>query len=335
MTARLRIGLLGGVPPSLGGGGLEFQIANTGAALERLGHVVVRVERHDTARGFDLLHAFGAEPSVWHLLSHWTRNPAPLVLTPVIVVSPGREERLLRLSARVPALTTGRMKRELIQRADAVIAGTEYERDLVTSAFGAEPSRVRVLGNGADPPADVAPPPAGVPAAGTYALLLGAVSERKRQVETVEALAGAVPVVVAGGFVGHERERAHWERCVSDTGAVWLDHVADRAVVAGLVRGARALVHLSQAEVQSLAVLEALAAATPVVLSDIPSHRELAAAYPGFVRIAAGPADVPRAVAELDGPPGQPPAVPTWADVASKLTDLYGSLVTSNQKDPP
>lgn len=335
MTEGLRIGLLGGVPPSLGGGGLELQIAHTGAALDRLGHEVVRVERHDAPRSFDLLHAFGAEPSVWHLLSHWTRNPAPLVLTPVVVVSPGREERLLRLSARVPALTTGRMKRDLVRRADAVVAGTQYERDLLISAFGAEQSRVRVIGNGADPPADAAPLPEGVPAAGTYALLLGTVSERKRQLETVAALAGAVPVVVAGGFAGDERERARWERCVSDSGAVWLGHVADRAAVAALVRGARALVHLSQAEVQSLAVLEALAAETPVVLSAIPSHRELAAAYPGFVRIAAGPADVPRAVAELDGPLGQPPAIPTWGDVAATLTELYGSLVTSNQKDPP
>jgi glycosyltransferase involved in cell wall biosynthesis len=333
--APLRVGVLGGVPPSLGGGGLELQIARTCAALEALGHAVVRVEREDAPEPIDVLHAFGAEPSVWHLLSHWTRNPAPLVLTPVIVVSPGREERLLRISARVPGvLTTGRMKRDLVGRAQALVAGTAYERDLLVSAFGAEPARVHVIGNGAAPEAGDAPLPEGVPADG-YALLLGTVSERKRQAETVAALAGVAPIVVAGGFAGDERARARWERGAREAGAVWLGHVADGAVVAALVRRARALVHLSQAEVQSLAVLEALAAGTPVVLSDIPSHRELAAAHPGFVRIVSGPADVPRAVRELERPGGAPPAIPSWAQVASRLAQLYRSLVTSNQKDPP
>ena len=49
------------------------------------------------------------------------------------------------------------------------------------------------------------------------------------------------------------------------------------------------LVHVSRAEVQSLAVIETLAQGTPVVLSDIPSHRELAAALPGVGPPGGGP----------------------------------------------
>jgi glycosyltransferase involved in cell wall biosynthesis len=105
--------------------------------------------------------------------------------------------------------------------------------------------------------------------------------------------------------------------------------------VAALLRGARVLVHLSQAEVQSLAVLEALAVGTPVVLSDIPSHRELAARHPQFVRIVGGPDAVPGAVEQLRDPVGEAPPIPTWDEIAATLTQLYGSLVTSNQKDPP
>jgi glycosyltransferase involved in cell wall biosynthesis len=342
VSVALRVGFLGGVPAPLGGGGLELQIARTAAALERRGVEVVRLEQEAEPREFDVLHAFGAEPSVWHLLEHWTRNPAPLVLTPVIVVSPGREERLLRLSARLPGLlTTGRMKRRLVARADALIAGSDYERELLISGLGAPAERVSVIGNGAQAPAAARGAPEGgaalpesVPAEG-FVLLLGTVSPRKRQLETVAALAGAGPVVVAGGFAGDAAERARWDRAVAESGAVWLGHVADPAVVAALLRSARALVHLSGAEVQSLAVLEALAAATPVVLSDIPSHRELAAAHPAFVRIVSGPADVPRALAELSGPLGDPPAIPTWDDIAARLVTVYESAATSNQNDPP
>ncbi len=331
----LTVGMLGGVPPSLGGGGLEVQIARTADALQGLGHRVVRLDRETEPHPFDVLHAFGAEPSVWHLLSHWRRGRAPLVLTSVIVVSPGRDERMLRLSARVPGLlTTGRMKRALVERSDAVIAGTAYERELLISGFGARPDQVHVIGNGADPPGAAAPLPERVPAEGGYALLLGAVSPRKRQLETIAALGGSVPVVIAGGFAGDDAARGEWERAVADSGAIWLGHVGDPETVGAIVRAARVLVHLSEAEVQSLAVLEALAAGTPVVLSDIPSHRELAAAHPAHVRIATGPADVPGAVAKLDLPPGPPPPIPTWTDVARELESVY-ELVTSSQKDPP
>jgi glycosyltransferase involved in cell wall biosynthesis len=336
MSRPLRIAVLGGIPPSLGGAGLELQVAGTAAGLERLGHTVVRVEREPEPQPFDVLHAFGSEPSVWHLLSHWTRNPAPLVLTPIVVVSPGREERMLKLSARVPGLlTTGRMKRELVRRAEVLIAGNGYERDLLVSGFGAAAAQVRVLGNGADPPASFGELPERVPAEGGYALLLGGVSPRKRQLETLAALGGSVPVVVAGGFAGDDSDRGPWERAVADSGAIWLGHVGDRAVVAAIVRAARVLIHLSEAEVQSLAVLEALSLGTPVVLSDIPSHRELAEAHPAFVRVVSGPAGVPSAVAELSGPLGDPPRIPTWTDVAEAMVEVYRSLVTSNQNDPP
>ena len=89
------------------------------------------------------------------------------------------------------------------------------------------------------------------------------------------------------------------------------------------------LVHVSRAEVQSLAVIETLAHGTPVVLSDIPSHRELAARYPDWVRLARELEEVPRACASCARarPSGPPPPVPSWDDVAARLEGIYRSLV--------
>jgi glycosyltransferase involved in cell wall biosynthesis len=319
----LTIGFLGRVPPPLGGAGLELQIARTAAALEGLGHRVLAVEAAHHPASFDVLHAFGTEPAVWHHLRHWTRNRAPLVVTAVLVVSPGREELVLRASARLPApMTSGRMKADVLRHADAVIAATEYERRLATR-LGADPLRVAVIGNAADPkPVDDGLPD-GVPD-GPFALMVGAVSPRKRQEEVLGALAGRLPVVVVGGWAGPPSGRAAWERAVRESGAVWLGEIADSGALAALERQALALVHLSAAEVQSLAVLEALAHGTPAVLSDIPSHRELSQAHPGWVRIVRRPEQVPGALDALRArPPEGAPAVPAWADVARALEDLY------------
>ena len=325
MTDPLRIGFLGRIPPALGGAGLELQMERTGAALERRGHTVTHMEAAEAGTEVDVLHAFGSEPGVWHQLRHRTRNRVPLVVTSVVVVSPGIQERALRLAARLPGvLTSTRMRAEVLREAAAVIAGSEYERRLVRQ-LGAPADRVEVVGNGADRtrPGDL-PPGLAEP----YALMVGTVSQRKRQADVVRALAGRLQVVVTGGYGGPPEGLAAWQRAVEETGARWLDHVEDPATVAALQRNAVATVHLSQAEVQSLAVIEALGQGSPVVLSDIPSHRELEAAHPSFVRVVGGPAELPAALDSLrERPPQGRPDVPGWGDVAERLERIYARVL--------
>jgi glycosyltransferase involved in cell wall biosynthesis len=322
----LRVGFLGGIPPAIGGGGLEIQMERTAAALAARGHTVVRVASAQAGETWDVMHAFGAEGDVQHALDHWTRGRTPLVLSPVIVASPGLDEAAVVLGARVPGIAThAGLRRRALLRAQVLVAITEYERRVIGRLVGGS-RRIEVVANGVDP---VEPAPAHGDSPSGHILLLGSISERKRQAEVVAALAGEPGLVIAGAYAGTPAGRPQWDAAVAQAGAQWLGEVSDPAVVARLQRDAAVLVHVSRAEVQSLAVIETLAQGTPVVLSDIPSHRELAARYPAWVRLAREIDDVLPLVRELRTrrPAGGPPQVPSWDDVAARLEGIYRSLL--------
>src|SRR5438445_608528 len=127
VTDQLRIAFLGGLPAIIGRGGLEIQMDRTADGLRSLGHEVVRAEMANADVAFDVLHVFGSEPTAWHLLRH-IHLPAPIVVTPLVSISPGIEQVLLWTSARVPVLTSTRMRRLVLARANAIVALTEYEK---------------------------------------------------------------------------------------------------------------------------------------------------------------------------------------------------------------
>lgn len=340
----------------LGGGGLEIQAERTAAALRERGHDVRHVQRADRDWAPELLHVFGHTADVGHFLHHWRRHPARLVVSPVVVVPPAREWRL-KLGTRLPIPAfEPRVLRALVQRADALIALTCWEAELLKSVGGNRTAPIATIGNGVDRPAELPDRDALSRALGTdlperYAIVVGAVSERKRQAEIARALAGTLPLVVVGGWDGPESGRAEFDRLVETTGGRWLGELSDRPTVLGLVAHAEALVHLSDAEGQSLAVLEALSLGTRCVLSDLSQQRELAQHHPAAVAIVERDGDLPGALRRLGdatrpgvtsdrsdsggrdstsaGPPDRDPAepaIPSWDDVAAQVEDVYAAI---------
>lgn len=314
---------MGGIPAPLGGGGLERQISETLDALRRAGHDAFRVAATPERRGFDVLHAFSAEADVCHVLSHWRHNRVPLVVSPVLVVPPGRERRE-RLAARVPSRSFAPRARALILRtADLVVAQTEHEAGLLRALRA---PNVVVVPNGV---AEVEPSPTGASpfSPGSYALMVGTIGARKRQAETLRALAPR-PTVLLGGFEGPDEERTRFEAVVRESGAVWLGEIDDVAAIRATMRDARALVHLSAAEGQSLAIMESLRVGTPVLATPLPANQELAICHPGHVHLVQGPGELGAVFDGLEPPGGPAPTVPTWDTVARHLVEQYQRLLT-------
>lgn len=330
---RLRVGILGGVPALLGGGGLEIQAARTAAALRERGHDVRYVQHAEAEWTPDVLHVFGHTADVGHFLHHWRRHPAQLVVSPVVVVPPAREWRL-KLGTRLPIPAfEPRVLRALVERADALIALTRWESELLESIGGARTAPIAVIGNGVEgadelPDREALGRELGTELPERYAIVVGAVSERKRQAEIARALAGALPLVVVGGWDGPRSGREEFARLVRATGGLWPGELSDRATVLGLIAEADALVHLSDAEGQSLAVLEGLALGAHCVLSDLPQQREIAQRWPRAVTIVEAGDELPGALARLphgDQHPVQPP-IPSWDEVAAAVEAVYAGI---------
>ncbi len=300
----------------------------TAAALARRGQPPVWLAREARPQPFDVLHAFSSAPDVAPWVTHWRRNAgAPLVLSPVTVVAPGHREWRQRIGHRLPLPEFGpSLRRDLMARAAALVALTEHEARLLRRLGAPGVSEIVVIANGADPVAPVAAP---APLPDPFVLLLGAVDARKRQHATVLALAaagGPAPVVI-GGFRGPSSDRAAFAAEVDRAGGVWLGELQDERAVRAVIRTASALVHLSTAEGQSLAVLEALAEATPVVAGALPANRELERRFPGWLALIEDERSLPAALATLRDLPPTRPDIPTWDTVAGRLEDLYLRLV--------
>jgi glycosyltransferase involved in cell wall biosynthesis len=147
-----------------------------------------------------------------------------------------------------------------------VIAVSERTKRDVVDLYGVPPDRITVTPHGVDPA--FAP---GAVAGGGYLLYVGAVQARKDPLAAaLAAREVGLPLVVAGP----ERE-PQLARELAGLGADLRGYV-EKDELAGLYRGAAALVLPSRYEGFGLPVLEAMASGTPVVATADPALREVA-----------------------------------------------------------
>jgi len=185
--------------------------------------------------------------------------------------------------------------------ADAVIVnsaatGASLRRWIEGQGGSAPPIHVALLGS--EPVAE-APPPLSV-GDRPFFLCLGTIEPRKnhllllhlwrRMAETMPPK--AVPRLIVVGRRGWENEQILdlFDRCPALKPHVEeVNNCSDREL-AGLLRGARALLMPSFAEGYGMPVAEALSVGTPVIASDIAAHREVGGMVPDYRDPLDGPA---------------------------------------------
>lgn len=337
-------------------GGLQIQVRETIAALNGYRGSQggkLQVELLDPNRQrldeFDLIHVFAAINGNHRVVESADEMGVPIVLSPLL--SPGWNRangwcaRLAdRLTGRLTAWTVqtsyAHTKRAL-QLAQLVIALGSAERDAIRSAFQIEASKICVLPNGISGhffQADGALFRACFGITGPFVLMVGAISPYKNQLGLVQALGGmALPIVL----IGHAQRQHHGylQQLQRDPRVRWLgsfDH--GDPLLASAYAAASVLALPSQGEVFPLSVLEALAAGTPVVMTEESALR-LAGSESAVRQVRwddrRGQRD---AVAALLAAPPPRPAVRalvadyTWRHVAERIAACYGDVLRTRQE---
>lgn len=234
-----------------------------------------------------------------------------------------------------------------IDRAARVVAVSETTKHDLIERLDVEPEKIAVISNGVESAFFDATPlderhraALGLPE--RYLLTVGTIEPRKNHLNLFAALdhlpsASALPLVVAGrvGWSADPILAASAPLQVRNR-VMLLDYVPE-ALLPGLIAGAAALVYPSWYEGFGLPVLEALATGTPIVASDVPAHREIAADLAEYC----DPGDPGAIAAAITSALGTEPSTSerraarqarareySWSASGKKLTELMIELTT-------
>jgi glycosyltransferase involved in cell wall biosynthesis len=324
------------LPFMLAHGGMQIQIEQTMAALDKLGVSIEPLRWWDAAQSGDVLHHFNRIPTYLQRLAQergmkvvmsafmsglgarpaWQRLAQELMLRVIRPVAPQRFRDLFGWdSYRLP---------------DALIAMTPYEASLLLGIHQAPPSRVHVVPNGVE---DIFLNSKPVPR-GRWLVCTASIIEVKRVLELAQmAVQAETPVWIIGKALSdaddYTRSFVQFVRAHSNL-VRYEGSIADRERLAGIYREARGFVLLSQWESLSLSALEAAACRCPLLLSDLTWARDTfkeGATYCPVKGSLSASAAVLRRFYEA-APTLEPPPRPlSWTEVASQIKGIYESIV--------
>jgi len=323
-------------PFLLAHGGLQIQIEQTKRALQSAGLAVEYLRWWDSTQRGDLIHFFGrANPS--HIdFAHGKRMK--YVMQELLTSQGSRSVTHLSLQAAanrllrkaLPSNYRLPLRWDSYQKADAIIAITDWEAWIMGELFAAPPQRVRVVPNAVE---DVFFRRGSKPS-GDHLICVATITERKRLLELAKAaITAKTPLKVVGK--PYSEGDPHFLKFVQaaqgSQGMVeYLGQIQNPQQLAATLHAARGFVLPSTMETQSLAALEAAAAGLPLLLSDLPWAHATFGNGATYLPLCSGTVFADHLKLFFDAAPRLPTPLkpPTWQDAADKLLNIYRTLTT-------
>lgn len=327
------------MPFSLAHGGGAIQIQQTMGALRDIGVDVQPLHWWESRQPGDILHVFGRVHGQYASLA---KGKGLKFVFSDLLTEQGSRTRLQRIPhwflrqfdrATAGRIIAGKFGWTTYRMADAVIALTPWERDLMIEMFGAHPDRIHVVPNGVEEVFLKAESGKLKAERGEWLVCTATVTERKRVLELAEAavLARTPMWIIGKPYSESDPYYRRFLEVVETSGGVvrYEGGISDRSRMAEIYREARGFVLLSTMESLSLSALEAAAAGCPLLLSDLPWARCTFEEKASYCAIASPAVTAALLKAFYDDAPNRPlPDRPaTWREVAVQLEAIYRGLL--------
>lgn len=324
------------LPFALAHGGQAIQIQSTMAALQKIGVEAEPLCWWDEKQTGDIIHYFGRMPADQIQFAH-QRN-FKIVMAEFLTAAGSQTafQLQLRRSFRwaaekfAPPGLSQVFSWQSYRLADALIALTPREKELMTYKFDAPPGKIFVVPNGVEEVFFQSP---GVKR-GSWLVCAATITERKRVLELAQAAAAAqTPVWIIGKAYADNDTYAQKFFQLAKENPQFIRYegaINDRAKLAEIYRAARGFVLLSTMESLSLSALEASACECPLLLSDLPWAHGSFSAGTEFCAVTDSTATTAAILRKFyNKAPGLcTPVKPlTWIEVAAQLKVIYEQIL--------
>ncbi len=328
------------MPFALAHGGLQVQITQTRAALEKLGIQVEFLRWWDETQAGDILHHFGRMSSF--LVRAAQQKGFKVVVADLLTAQGSRSPARLKLQkfvrrAMVQVLSRRRVALfdwDSYQLSDACVALTGWEAYLLNELYGAPPGKTHVVPNGVEEVFLNSQPAT----RGPWLVCTATITERKRVLELAEAAVRAhTPLWIIGKPYSEADAYARRFSTLAKAHPHTLRYegpIEDRAKLAQVYREARGFVLLSAMESLSLSALEAAACECPLLLSRLPWATTVFRESACYCPVGLSAARTAVFLRQFyDAAPGlKPPPRPlTWLEVGQQLKRLYEMLLSTSR----
>jgi glycosyltransferase involved in cell wall biosynthesis len=326
-------------PFLLAHGGFQIQIEQTKKALEGIGVEVEWLRWWDDGQKGDLIHYFGRPHPAYIRQAH--AKGIKVVMSELLTglgsrsgIARKAQKTFINIAKNVlPHEFVTRFSWDAYQTADACIALTSWEKELMGEMFSAQPERVHVVPNGVE---EIFFSQAESKAEKSkYLVCTATITERKRVVELAEAaMMAQVPVWIIGE--PYSKEDPYYRKFLSvvrTAGEIvrYEGGISDRSTMAAIYQNASGFVLLSSMESLSLSALEAAAGGCRLFLADLPWARSSFGIMATYSRLGSKEEEARslKAFYQNREKAPKPPRPCRWGDVGKQLCRIYEGLLAA------